>query len=129
MLCPYCRLSLKPIAGIDSNVEEYLCSSCGYKHIEKKEVSFANFKKQTDPQEKTDAGVSNPGLADPLPIDKAPSQQEKRTRKAKKLNELHRLSKALLARVNDLEIQMERRIEELQDVAKQLEKAIKALDD
>ncbi len=111
MICPSCGLPMKQFVG-----REPFCSQCG--------LRLSEFNPRFDGSE---AGQGT----DPQPNRKrsASTQTRKRLSKAKQMTELRRALKDLSGRLNDLEIQFDRRLEEMQTLVVKLSTGIESIDE
>lgn len=81
------------------------------------------------PSPKPKAPAVEPPAAQPKSKGTSPTRKKKRAAQAQRLTELRRLSRDITARVNDIEIQVDRRLEEIQNLLIQLDQAIEAYED
>ncbi len=123
--------------GGKDGVKEFICGGCGYQ----RQVEGLGSSDSTQVEEIRTESPKLPPLPAPRPASKSsPStpkahsrssaqRKKKSTSKARRLTELRKLSRTLVARVNDIEIQFDRRLEDLQQLAVDLQRIIEEGDD
>jgi DNA-directed RNA polymerase subunit M/transcription elongation factor TFIIS len=115
MKCPNCGQMMKPSAST-LQVQEYMCGHCGMKKKVPHEAIEGTVKKVSAPVHKLERLVSSPKAKHTT----STSKVKKRMEKAKRVSEMRQIYKDLTSRINDLEIQMGRKVEELQTIAVRL---------
>jgi len=124
---------MRLVQGANPKVQEFYCGGCGLKLSKAKGAS-------PESDVKRDYFIPVDGDQTVLGDKESPSSSEKKERtsrsKSKKkqkqtqrASELRRISTELKARVRDLEIQTERRIEELQALVVQIDQLIDSYED
>jgi len=118
MLCPYCRLSLRPIHGGDPKKVEYVCAGCGYKHIENRNEINTNINKSPISQDDVTESGADKKISPDNRIEPPFSIEDVRAQKAKKKSELTQLTKSLRTK-----------LKELQEIAQKIEKTVTSIED
>jgi len=113
MKCPNCGTGMKRIPKAGS-LEEYVCSGCG---MNKKKDSIG-----LDPMKTELASLSD--QSQPKRIEVSGQQAKIQLERAKRNTEIRRAVKEISGKLNDLEIQFDRRVEELQMLVVKLTKAL-----
>jgi DNA repair exonuclease SbcCD ATPase subunit len=119
MICPNCGIPMRELRNPRLGVVDYACPGCGLTKRERSSVAA----------ERTEAAPPPPL---PEPEKKkvtSVSRVQKRVKKAKQTTELRQALKELSGRLNDLDIQLDRRMEELQAAVVKLAQVIEQLDD
>ena len=124
---------MKISQGSPSRPTEFQCMQCGFKKLVSSSPGgqdLEKFKLAPKEEEKTQFVETTPP-PEPTPTPAVRKKTSTVARKkgqdqAKRLTELRQVSKELISRIADLQIQFERRIEELQKSAVELQKVVES---
>ena len=119
MKCPNCGAVMKTMGNTSKGVE-YSCTNCGMRRHGLADAPTAEVAARETKKERLAPEVSKTKSKTSV------SKIQKRLDKAKRLTELRQIAKDLTSRINDLEIQMDRKVEELQTISVRLQQMIES---
>jgi hypothetical protein len=130
MKCPNCGSVMNSARPAGGKPSENICPNCGLKKPSRNEMKAESFP-EFDLGSFESSELPEPSRPSSSKAKKntSTSKVKKRTEKAKYATELRQISRELTSRLGDLEIQISRRIEELQALSVRLEQFIETYED
>ena len=126
MKCPNCGVLMNLARSPVSKLAENICPNCGLKRPAKAQVKADTI---SDPIPFSAPDFAQTGPASKSKKNTTASKSRKQMEKAHHLTDLRQVAKELASRVGDLEIQVSRRLEDLQAISVRLAQLIENYED